>query len=148
MFDKLKNIFKKPEPPPARPKAEKKPRAPKKPKVAAPPPELSAKEKATAAGEPYVEVLKFDMDPNDIHTGNFTIDYNDKFLANLIRAGYKKKATDTDNDIVDRWFTEICRNIVLEEYEQVVAAPGNRGADDVRPPAVKKDIGDGRAEIS
>jgi len=148
MFDRLKNIFKKPEPPPAQPKAEKKPRAPRKPKVAAPPPELSAKEKATAAGEPYVEVLKFDMDPNDIHTGNFTIDYNDKFLANLIRAGYKKKATDTDNDIVDRWFTEICRNIVLEEYEQVVAAPGNRGADDVRPPAVKKDIGDGRAEIS
>lgn len=148
MFDKLKNIFKKPEPPPAQTKAEKKPRAPRKPKVVAPPPELSAKEKATGAGEPYVEVLKFDMDPNDIHTGNFTIDYNDKFLANLIRAGYKKKATDTDNDIVDRWFTEICRNIVLEEYEQVVAAPGNRGADDVRPPAVKKDIGDGRAEIS
>lgn len=149
MFDKIKNLFKKPEPPPpAPPKAEKKPRAPRKPKVVAPPPELSAKEKATAAGEPYVNVTKFEMNSTDIHTGDFTIDYNDKFVLNLIRSGYKIKDTDTDDDIVDRWFTQICRSIVLEQFEQVVADPGNRGADNVRPPAVRKNLGDGKVEIS
>ena len=150
MFDKIKSIFRKPEPPPpvvAEPKV-KKPRKPKAPKAEAPPPELTPKEKATATGEPWVEVLKFDMDPKDIHTGNFTIDFNDKFVINLIRAGYKVKDTDTDNDIVDRWFTQICRSIVLEQFEQVVADPVNRGADDVRPPAVKRNLGGGKVEIS
>ena len=142
MFDRIKSIFRKPEPPP------KKVRAARKPKVVAPPPVLSDKDIATAAGEPYVSVLSFEMNPADIHTGDFTIDFNDKFVINLIRAGYKMKDTDTDNDIVDRWFTQICRSIVLEEYEQAVADPGNRGADDVRPPAQERDLGDGRKEIS
>ncbi len=147
MFNKIKKLFTKSEPVRAAPK-EKKPRKPRLPKVEAPPPVLTPKEIATAAGEPYVEVLKFDMDQKDIHTGNFTIDFNDKFVLNLIRAGYKKKDSDTDNDIIDRWFTEICRSIVLEQYEQAVADPVNRGADDVRPPAQERDLGDGRREIS
>lgn len=130
------------------PSPPKKPRAPRKPKVVAPPPELSAKDKATAAGEPYVNVVSFEMNAKDIHTGDFTIDFNDKFVLNLIRAGYKIKDTDTDVDIVDRWFTQICRSIVLEQFEQVEADPVNRGADDVRPPAVKKNLGDGKVEIS
>jgi hypothetical protein len=154
MFDKFKKWWNEdiggnipPEPPPPPPK---KPRAPRKPKevVPPPPPELSEKEKATAAGEPYVNVVNFEMNVKDIHTGDFTIDFNDKFVLNLIRAGYKIKDTDTDVDIVDRWFTQICRSIVLEEYEQAVADPVNRGADDVRPPAVVRDIGAGRKEIS
>ena len=156
MFDKFKkwwgqdiggNTLPPPESPPPPPK---KPRAPRKPKevVPPPPPELSEKEKATAAGEPYVNVVNFEMNAKDIHTGDFTIDFNDKFVLNLIRAGYKIKDTDTDVDIVDRWFTQICRSIVLEEYEQAVADPVNRGADDVRPPAVVRDIGAGRKEIS
>lgn len=148
MFDKLKNIFKKPEPPPLPPAKEKKPRAPRKPKVVATPPELSEKEKATAAGEPYVNVVSFEMNAKDIHTGDFTIDFNDKFVLNLIRAGYKIKDTDTDVDIVDRWFTQICRSIVLEQLEQVEADPANRGADNVRPPVTKRNLGDGKVEIS
>lgn len=146
MFDKIKSIFKKPEPPPP-----KKVRVPRKPKAPTPPPAppvLSEKDRATAAGEPFVSVLSFEMNPADIHTGDFTIDFNDKFVINLIKAGYKIKDTDTDNDIVDRWFTQICRSIVLEEYEQAVADPVNRGADDVRPPAHERDLGDGRKEIS
>lgn len=154
MFDKFKkwwneDISGNNPPTPVEPPKPKKPRQPRKPKPPeAPPPELTPKEKATAAGEPWVEVLKFDMDPKDIHTGNFTIDFNDKFVINLIRAGYKVKDTDTDNDIVDRWFTQICRSIVLEQFEQVVADPVNRGADDVRPPAVKRNLGGGKVEIS
>jgi hypothetical protein len=149
MFDKFKKWWNYdiggntlPPPPP------KKPRAPRKPKVVSTPPELSAKDKATAAGEPYVNVVSFEMSATDIHTGDFTIDFNDKFVLNLIRAGYKIKDTDTDVDIVDRWFTQVCRSIVLEQFEQVEADPVNRGADDVRPPAVKRNLGDGKVEIS
>jgi len=69
---------------------------------------------------------------------------------NLIKAGYKVKADDTDNVIVDRWFQSVCRNIALELYEQDQADPANRdpitGAE-MR--VVKsKDIGNGYSEVS
>jgi hypothetical protein len=63
---------------------------------------------------------------------------------NLVRAGYKYKDSDTDIDLVNRWFSQICRNIALEVYEQVVADPLNR---DVRP-VQKRDLGNGRTEVS
>ena len=57
MFDKLKNLFKKEEP---KQEAPKKPREKKQP-------ELTEKEKATQAGEPYVAIIKVDIDPNNIN---------------------------------------------------------------------------------
>jgi len=69
-------------------------------------------------------------------------------LANLIRAGYKGKPEDTDEVIIDRWFQTVCRNIALEEYEQVQSDPANRGSDDLRPPVQKRNLGDGKVEIS
>ena len=117
---------------------------PRKPKVKKPVQELSAKEKATQAGEPYINILSMDIDPNDINSGAFELDWNDKFILNLVRAGYKYKDSDTDIDLVNRWFSQICRNIALEVYEQVVADPLNR---DVRP-VQKRDLGNGRTEVS
>jgi hypothetical protein len=144
MFDKIKSIFKKPEPIQEPVKAEpkiKKPRKPKEPKVEK---VLSEKEKATLAGEPYIAITKVDIDPNDMHNGAFELDWNDKFIINLIKAGYKQKDTDTDDIIADRWFQVVCRNIALEVYEQVVADPTNR---DVRP-IQTRDLGNGRTEVS
>lgn len=140
MFDQLKKIFKKdkPEPPPE-PKP-KKPRTSKKKQVA-----LSEKERATAAGEPYVSILRVDVDPENINSGSFELDWNDKFVLNLIRAGYKQREDDTDQIIVDRWFQTVCRNIALEIYEQQVADPDNR--DDVRR-IQSRDLGNGRTEVS
>ena len=47
---------------------------------------------------------------------------------------------DTDADIIDRWFTQICRNIVLETYEQYEA---------MSPRVVKsRDVGGGMSEVS
>lgn len=119
----------------------KTPRKPRQPKVKV---ELTEKEKATQAGEPYVNIIKLELDPNDIHNGAFELDWNDKFILNLVRAGYKMKETDTDNDIVDRWFQTVCRNVALEMYEQQQADPTNR---DVRP-IRSRDIGNGRTEVS
>lgn len=141
MFNKIKNIFKKQEPvvkPEPKPKKSGKPKQPKTEPV------LSEKEKATLAGEPYIAITKIDVDPNDIHNGSFELDWNDKFIINLIKAGYKQKDTDTDDIIADRWFQVVCRNVALEVYEQVVADPTNRDLRSVQ----TRDLGNGRTEVS
>lgn len=140
LFDKL--FGKKEEPAKVEvPVKEKKPRKPREKKVE---PTLSAKEKATQAGEPYVSILTVDIDPTNINNGAFELDWNDKFILNLIRAGYKQKDSDTDQIMVDRWFQSVCRNIALEIYEQQQADPDNRDMRVVR----ARDIGDGRTEVS
>jgi hypothetical protein len=99
------------------------------------------KELATEKGEPWVNILSMEIDPGNIQNGAFELDWNDKFVANLIRAGYQMDPKDTDSDIVDRWFTAVCRNVVLETWEQEQAMNPNR--------VVKsRDIGDGRSEVS
>ena len=142
MFDKLKKLFKKPKP-------EVKVEKPKKDKPKAP--ELTPKEKATAAGEPYVNILGLEVDPQNINAGAFELDWNDKFILNLIKSGYKIRDDDTDQDIVDRWFQTVCRNVVLEVYEQQQADPEvrqrERGDSFVRQ-YDRKDIGGGRSEVS
>jgi hypothetical protein len=105
--------------------------------------EKTAKEIATEKGEPWVTILSMEVDPNNIQNGAFELDWNDKFIANLIRAGYQMNPKDTDSDIVDRWFTTVCRNVVLETYEQYQAM------DPERDRVVKtRNIGDGRSEVS
>jgi hypothetical protein len=143
MFDKIKNLFKKPEP--VKPVQEKKPRQPKKKKEDS---VLSDKEKATKEGLPYVNILKMELDPYDINTGAFELDWNDKFVLNLIKSGFKIRDDDTDTMIVERWFQTVCRNVALELYEQQQADPENRTmATDMRVVRAK-DLGNGRTEVS
>jgi hypothetical protein len=104
-------------------------------------PEKTAKELATERGEPYFNVVSMEIDPNNIHAGAFEFDWNEKMIADLVRHGYMMKKDDTDADIVDRWFQNVCRNVVLETWEQDQAMNGNRI---IR----SKDIGDGRSEVS
>jgi hypothetical protein len=159
MFEKIKEFFKGPGieieiatnksvvenlEVPVEPKP-KKPRKPKAKKVQPVAPELTSKEKATMAGEPYINILKIDVDPNNINNGAFELDWNDKFVINLIKAGYKLRPDDADADIVDRWFTQVCRNVALEVYEQQQADPDNRNQMRV---IQTKDLGDGRSEVS
>ena len=120
------------EPPPAEPK----------PKRSRPPkPTKSAKDLATERGEPYVNVVTVELDPDNIGAGAFELDWNDKFLANLVRAGYQKQANEPEHVIVDRWFQDVCRNVVLETYEQEQADPDLRRVS-------RKNLGGGRTEIS
>ena len=145
IFDKL--FGKKPEPVVEAPKPvkEKKPRKPKEKKE---PATVSDKQKAEELGLPYVNILKMEIDPYDINSGAFELDFNDKFVLNLIRAGYKMRDDDSDTIIVDRWFQTVCRNVALELYEQQQADPENRAqATDMRVVRAK-DIGDGRTEVS
>jgi hypothetical protein len=106
-------------------------------------PQKTEKEIANEKGEPYVTIVSMDVDPNNMQNGAFELDWNDKFVANLMRAGYQKDSKDTDADIVDRWFTAVCRNVVLETYEQYEAMNPERDR------VVKtRNIGDGRSEVS
>jgi len=96
------------------------------------------KELATEAGEPWVEVISMDIDKDNPGNGAFELDWNDKFLSNLIRAGYQGK---TDQDIVDNWFKSVCRNVIQENFEQEQADPEIRASN-------RRDLGDGRTEVS
>jgi hypothetical protein len=105
--------------------------------------EKTEKEIATEKGEPWVSILSMEVDPENMQNGAFELDWNDKFVANLIRAGYQMNPKDTDADVVDRWFTAVCRNVVLETYEQYEAMNPERDR------VVKtRNIGDGRSEVS
>ena len=126
MKNLLSKLFSKTEPEPVRPKKVK---------------TKSAKEIATERGEPYIHVVGIELDNENIGNGSFELDWNDKFLANLVRAGYQKQPNEPDHVIVDRWFQDICRNVVLETYEQEQADP------DIRRVA-RQNLGNGRTEIS
>ena len=107
-------------------------------------PKKSAKELATERGEPYVNILSMDIDPENLDQGAFELDWNDKFVANLVRAGYQMNPKDTDADVVDRWFTAVCRNVVLETWEQYEAL--NKVE---RDRVIKtRNLGDGLSEVS
>jgi len=104
-------------------------------------PPKTEKQIATEKGEPYVAVLSMDVDPNNLHQGAFELDWNEIFVARLIKAGYMMKPTDTDGEIVDRWFQNVCRHVVMETWEQEQAIK-NSGMY-----VQKRDLGNGRSEI-
>jgi hypothetical protein len=122
--------------PPAKEDKEKVIRVPKAP-------EKTAKQTATENNEPYVAIMSMDIDPNNLHQGAFELDWNEIFIARLVKAGYMMKPTDADSDIVDRWFQNVCRHVVMETWEQEQAIR-NSGAQYVQ----TRDIGGGRTEIS
>jgi hypothetical protein len=108
-------------------------------------PAKSAKDLATEAGEPYVAILSVELDPENIGNGAFELDWNDKFITNLVRAGYQQKAGEEETVIVDRWFADVCKNVLSENFEQWEA---NQPYDN-RPRNVdRKDLGNGKTEVS
>jgi hypothetical protein len=100
----------------------------------------SAKAAATKKGEPYVSVVSVELDPDNVGNGAFELDWNDVFVARLVKAGYEGR---DDAAIVDRWFQDICRNVIMENYEQWEA----NQALETRI-VQRRDLGDGRSEVS
>jgi len=108
-------------------------------------PVKTAKEIATEAGEPYVAITSVELDPDNIGNGAFELDWNDKFIANLVRSGYQSRPNEEDSVIVDRWFQTVCKNIAMETFEQWET---NQPVD-ARPRVIdRKNLGDGRSEAS
>ena len=117
------------------------PPAPREKKVKEQP--KTAKEIATDKKEPYVNIVSLDVDLDNLHQGAFELDWNEIFVARLVKAGYMMKPDDTDADIVDRWFQNICRHVVMETWEQEQAIQKHSGQY-----VSSRDIGGGRTEVS
>jgi len=75
---------------------------------------LSPKERATAKGEPYIAVLDTKVNPENIRNGFFELDWNDQFVLQLKQEGYGFDG-DPEEEIVDRWFRDIVRQMLEQE---------------------------------
>lgn len=69
---------------------------------------LSPKEAASEKKEPWVCVLNTHVNKDNIKNGFFELDWNEYFVLQLRSAGYDGG---TDEEVVDRWFSELCRNV-------------------------------------
>ena len=67
--------------------------------------------KETAVG-PWVKVIEVHFDKDNPQRGYFELDWNEDFVGLLGEAGY---AGPSDEAVVDLWFNELCRSIVLEQ---------------------------------
>jgi hypothetical protein len=96
---------------------------------------LNPKERATRKKEPWVGVLDTHVNKDNIRNGFFELDWNDHFVLKLKQEGYGADG-DKDEEIVDRWFRELCANVVTDgDY----GGPINTGVVDIN--AVKQSLG-------
>jgi hypothetical protein len=95
------------------------------------------KELATERKEPWISVLNTHVNSDNIRNGFFELDWNEYFVLQLRTAGY---SGDTDEAIVDAWFSELCRNVGAEE--NIDMARRSSGYVNVN------NLGNGKTEIS
>lgn len=81
---------------------------------------------ADKIGEPYVNVIRMGIDPENVVQGYFELDWNDAFVAMLQEKGIKGTS---DEDVVNKWFNAVCRTVLLQEQSD--QDYGMRGRDDV-----------------
>jgi hypothetical protein len=98
---------------------------------------LTPKERATRKGEPWVSVLDTHVNKDNVRNGFFELDWNDAFVVQLKQEGYGYDG-DPDEEIVDRWFRDLARNILSDEGQDA-----SRGAGYIN---VSK-LADGKAEV-
>ena len=84
---------------------------------------MTPKERATAKGEPWVSVLDTHVNKDNIRNGFFELDWNELFVLQLKQAGYGFDG-DPDEEIVDRWFRDIVRNMLAEEGQDTTRGAG------------------------
>jgi hypothetical protein len=98
---------------------------------------LTPKERATENREPWIAVLETHVNKDNIRNGFFELDWNEYFVLQLRAAGY---SGETDESIVDQWFSELCRNLGNEEGVDM----SRRGAGYIN----VNNLGGGRTEVS
>ena len=74
---------------------------------------LSPKDRATRKNEPWVGVLNTHVNKDNVRNGFFELDWNEPFVLKLRQEGYGFDG-DKDEEIVDRWFRELCANVVVD----------------------------------
>lgn len=122
MIDKLKNLFAKKEKPVSKTVT------------------TDAKAEATKKKQPYVTVLNVEMKKDNPRNGFFELDWNEYFVRDLRLNGYQG---DSEEEIVDAWFKELCGNIAKDEGVASDDSPMGAGYINT------KKIGDGsKSEVS
>lgn len=84
---------------------------------------LTPKERATKKGEPWVAVLDTHVNKDNPRNGFFELDWNDFFVEQLKQAGYGFEG-DPDEEIVDRWFRDLAKNVLAEEGQDTSRGAG------------------------
>ena len=74
---------------------------------------LTQKERAIRKKEPWVGVLNTHVNSDNVRNGFFELDWNEHFVLKLKQEGYGADG-DNDEEIVDRWFRELCANVVVD----------------------------------
>ena len=72
------------------------------------------KNMANFNGEEYIRVVGMELDEDKPGQGFFELDFNENFVEYLAKAGYDGLESD---QIVDNWFSDLCKNIVLNDLE-------------------------------
>ena len=88
------------------------------------------KQIATADNEPYIKVLQVEFDQKQPNIGSFELDWNEAFIETLATSGYTGTKPE---QIIDQWFNDVCRNILVEEFNDknfVAEAPVEIKRDD------------------
>lgn len=99
---------------------------------------LTPKERATKKGEPWVSVLDTHVNKDNIRNGFFELDWNEHFIVQLKQAGYGFDG-DPEEEIVDRWFRDLARNLLSDE-----GLDTSRGAGYINVTPISK----GKSEVS
>jgi len=74
---------------------------------------LSEKERATRRKEPWVGVVETHVNNENVRNGFFELDWNKYFIEQLRGQGYGLD-DDPEEEVVDRWFRELCANVVVD----------------------------------
>lgn len=74
---------------------------------------LSEKERATRKKEPWVGVVETHVNNENVRNGFFELDWNKYFIEQLKGQGYGLD-DDPEEEVVDRWFRELCANVVVD----------------------------------
>ena len=77
-------------------------------------PKEAEKRDAIIDKTPWVDVKKMDVNVDDPKQGYMELDWNDEFVVMLQCKGY---IGETDEAVVNKWFNDICRTVLLQEIE-------------------------------
>lgn len=79
------------------------------------------KQIATLQGEPWFRIVGGDHRSNgDASRLTFELDWNDEFVEFLVQNGFGGQS---DDEIVDMWFTRTCREMMLDDLEEIDETP-------------------------
>jgi hypothetical protein len=62
--------------------------------------------------EPWVNIIKMELDEKNATAGYVELDWNDHFIRMLSDNGYVGRS---DDDIVNKWFNDVCKTVLIQE---------------------------------